>query len=99
MEMAIGQLGPRQATTPETPEREEVLQFWFPDHPDEDQATHSQHWRWRWRVGADEEILVRFSGITARAAAGDLDHWANDPQGRLALRITLNQFLRSVWRG
>lgn len=96
---AVGARNPEQATTAEMPEWEEVLQFWFPDDPDEDRETHFGHWRWRMRGGADEEIIDRFSDPTARAAAGELDHWADDPRGRLALIIVLDQFSRSVWRG
>nr|NEH94188.1 DUF924 family protein [Rhizobium laguerreae] len=32
-----------------------------------------------------------------RAAAGDLDHWADSPVGRLALTLIFDQFTRSVW--
>ena len=80
---------------------DEVLQFWFPEGrsaaiaPD----AHQKHWFWRMRGGADGEIIARFSDMTAQAAAGDLDHWATDPEGRLALIILLDQFSRSVWRG
>ena len=80
---------------------DEVLQFWFPEErsaaiaPD----THREHWFWRMRGGADREVIARFSDMTAQAAAGNLDHWATDPEGRLALIILLDQFSRSVWRG
>jgi uncharacterized protein (DUF924 family) len=66
---------------------------------DIDPDTHRLHWFWRMQGGADSQILARFSDITAQAAAGDLDHWAADPEGRLALIILLDQFSRSVWRG
>lgn len=80
---------------------DEVLQFWFPEGrsaaiaPD----VHQEHWFWRMRGGADREIIARFSDITAQAAAGNLDHWITNPEGRLALIILLDQFSRSVWRG
>lgn len=79
----------------------EILQFWFPEGrsltiaPD----AHQNHWFWRMRGGADNEIIARFSETTAQAASGGLDHWAADPEGRLALIILLDQFSRSVWRG
>ncbi len=50
------------------------------------------------RDGADAEIVARFSDLTEHAAAGVLDQWAEDPRGRLALLILLDQFPRSVWR-
>lgn len=85
--------------TEDSGEWEEVLEFWFPDGPDEDAETHDRHWRWRMMGGADGEIIHRFTDLTGKAAAGDLDHWAEDPRGRLALIIALDQFPRSVWRG
>src|SRR3712207_8054846 len=88
-----------QPITLERREWDEVLEFWFPDHPDEDAETHGAHWMWRMRGGADEEIIRRFTDLTNKAAAGELDHWAKDPRGRLALIIALDQFPRSVWRG
>jgi uncharacterized protein (DUF924 family) len=85
--------------TAEAPDPGEVLAFWFPDPADVDPDTHLLHWRWRMQGGADEEIVRRFSDLTAQAAVGQLDHWAADPRGRLALIIALDQFPRSVWRG
>ncbi len=98
-ETEVAELGARQATPPEAPEWEEILRFWFPDSPDEDQDTHNRHWRWRMRGEADAQIIERFSELTARAAAGELDAWAEHPRGRLALIIALDQFSRTVWRG
>lgn len=56
-------------------------------------------WNWRMRGGAHEEVVTRFSDLTRRAAAGDLDHWPDTPMGRLALIIIFDQFTRSVWAG
>ena len=80
---------------------DEVLQFWFPEGRSAAIAlnAHREHWFWRMRGGADREVIARFSDMTAQAAAGNLDHWATDPEGRLALIILLDQFSRSVWRG
>ncbi len=79
----------------------EVLEFWFPEGRSFqiDANTHRDHWYWRMRGGADSEITALFSELTAEGAAGNLDHWASDPAGRLALIIVLDQFSRSVWRG
>ena len=78
----------------------EVIDFWFPEGrtAEPDAKVHRAHWFWRMRGGADDEIIARFSNLTARAAAGDLADWAVDPYGRLALIILLDQFSRSVWR-
>lgn len=78
----------------------EVLDFWFPEGRSLqiDAPTHQEHWFWRMQGGADAEIIARFAELTEQAAAGGLDHWATDPEGRLALIIALDQFSRSVWR-
>ncbi|WCR09844.1 DUF924 domain-containing protein [Paracoccus stylophorae] len=78
-----------------------VLDFWFPDGRSLQIAAsaHQDHWFWRMQGGADSEIIARFSDITAQAAAGNLDHWAADPEGRLAVIILLDQFSRALWRG
>lgn len=80
---------------------EEVLEFWFPEGNAlwVDADTHHDHWLWRMRGGADNEVITRFSDLTAQAAASNLDHWAADPEGRLALIVLLDQFSRAVWRG
>src|SRR5690606_28473816 len=76
-------------------------QFWFPEGSSFqiDADVHRDHWPWRLQGGADDQILTRFSDLTAEAAEGNLGHWATDPEGRLALIILLDQFSRSVWRG
>lgn len=78
-----------------------VLKFWFPEGNslDIDADVHRSHWAWRMRGGADNKIAARFAELTVEGAAGNLDHWASDPEGRLALIIVLDQFSRSVWRG
>lgn len=79
----------------------EVLHFWFPEGRSFqiDMNSHRDHWFWRMRGGADNKITARFAELTVEGAAGNLDHWASDPEGRLALIIVLDQFSRSVWRG
>jgi uncharacterized protein (DUF924 family) len=44
-------------------------------------------------------VISRFSDLTTRSAAGELDHWAATPIGRLALTLVFDQFARSVWAG
>ncbi len=77
-----------------------VLEFWFPEGRslDVDPQTHRAHWLWRMQGGADDQIMAQYSRLTKRAAKGELDHWAQEPHGRLALIIALDQFSRSVWR-
>ncbi len=88
------------AATPAQPWRD-VLDFWFPEGrtANVDADTHRKHWLWRMQGCADEAIVARFSELTAHGAAGGLDNWASDPEGRLSLIILLDQFSRSIWRG
>ena len=78
---------------------EDVLGFWFPANAGEDFETHKEYWMWRMRGGAHGDIIDRFSDLTAEAAGGACDHWADTPRGRLALIVVLDQFSRSVWAG
>jgi uncharacterized protein (DUF924 family) len=69
----------------------DVLDFWFGDHA-----------RARWfakEPAFDEEIRARFGAAIAAAAAGELDGWAADPGGALALTILLDQLPRNIYRG
>ncbi|MGE0230373.1 MAG: DUF924 family protein [Flavobacteriaceae bacterium] len=55
----------------------------------------------RWYVadaGFDQEILNRFSAAHAAAGRGELDDWADDAAGCLALIILLDQFSRNMFR-
>src|SRR5690554_3876049 len=84
----------------DSPVWQDILEFWFPEGQSLQiaESTHKGHWRWRMQGGADNEIIDRYSELTAQAAAGDLDSWAAHAEGRLALIILLDQFSRSVWR-
>lgn len=46
----------------------------------------------------DEEIAKEFSGDVEKASEGNLDHWAHEPRGRLALILLLDQFRRNIYR-
>ncbi|ALI57045.1 putative transmembrane protein [Celeribacter marinus] len=56
-------------------------------------------WSWRMRGGANDEIIAKYTEATERAAQGEFDSWADEPIGRLALIILLDQFPRTVWAG
>jgi uncharacterized protein (DUF924 family) len=77
---------------------ESVLAFWFPPGLDADEATHRRQFEWWFRGGADSRIGELAPALEA-AIRGDLDPWAADPRGRLALIIVLDQFSRSVHKG
>lgn len=47
----------------------------------------------------DHEIADRFTKDIEAASAGQLEHWADEPRGRLALILLLDQFRRNIYRG
>ncbi|HXZ59050.1 MAG TPA: DUF924 family protein [Steroidobacteraceae bacterium] len=47
----------------------------------------------------DEEIRTRFGRLLERAAAGELDSWADGSRRLLSLIILLDQFPRNMFRG
>ena len=47
----------------------------------------------------DQEIRNEFMDDVEAASEGNLDHWAKDPKGRLALILLLDQFRRNIYRG
>jgi uncharacterized protein (DUF924 family) len=46
----------------------------------------------------DEEIAKEFADDVEKASDGELDHWAHEPRGRLALILLLDQFRRNIFR-
>jgi uncharacterized protein (DUF924 family) len=46
----------------------------------------------------DEEISRQFASDVEAASAGQLDRWATDSRGRLALILLLDQFRRNIYR-
>ena len=46
----------------------------------------------------DQEIRGQFADDVERASEGALDHWADEPRGRLALILLLDQFRRNIHR-
>ncbi len=82
---------------------EEVLSYWFPEDDifNADQQTLGRQMQWWFQGGpeVDTEITERFGQVLEQARRGELDHWAQTPQGRLALIIVLDQFSRNIYRG
>jgi hypothetical protein len=64
-----------------------------------DPALVAQQVQWWFRGGADVEIIDRLQPVLAAAEHGDFDDWSSSPKSRLALRIVLDQFSRSIHRG
>jgi uncharacterized protein (DUF924 family) len=80
--------------------RDELLEFWFGDSPDDAEvaAAQAELW-WSHRAELDEELQARFGSAASAAAAGVIDHWVYRPQGRLALILLLDQLPRAIHRG
>lgn len=70
---------------------QDVLDFWF--HP-----AHEALWFERDDT-FDARIRERFGALHERAARGELDGWAAQPESWLALLILLDQFSRNLYRG
>lgn len=78
---------------------EQVLDLWFPEDGFWESAERFTGWiKERMYGGMDETICRDFAELTHAAARGELDHWAETAEGRLALLIALDQFPRSLWR-
>ena len=69
---------------------QEVLKFWF-------EEIEPKMW---WAVDAKFDGLLRdrFLPLLASAAQGELYEWRNEPRGRLAEIIVLDQFSRNIHR-
>lgn len=81
-----------------TPER--VLQSWFQGADPNAVPPEALFALWfRSTPQQDQEIAVAFGEAMRAAAAGDLDGWAERPEGRLALILLLDQFPRNAARG
>lgn len=78
---------------------EDIVAFWFPDGQAPDAREHQRLWHWRNRGGAHAAVVARFSQLSTRALAGDLDGWAQGPVGRLGLILALDTFSRLLWAG
>ncbi len=78
---------------------DEILSFWF-----KEQALSAPQIDRRMDIwfGEDAEfdaaIKAEFEDDMERASQGELDHWADEPRGRLALILLIDQFRRNVYR-
>lgn len=72
----------------------DILSFWFED----DRRVAREKWFKR-DDAFDAAIRARFADTAEKAASGALDHWAETPDGALALLIALDQFPRNLHRG
>ncbi len=78
---------------------DEILSFWFREQ--ELSAPQIDRRMDTWFGGDpdfDHEIQKEFADDVDRACQGELDHWADEPRGRLALIILIDQFRRNIYR-
>jgi uncharacterized protein (DUF924 family) len=78
---------------------EAILSFWFKEQ--ELSAPQIDHRMDMWFGDdpvIDHEIEKEFADDINAACAGNLDHWAAEPHGRLALIILIDQFRRNIYR-
>lgn len=69
---------------------DKVIAFWFTDAVAEWFSKHPAF---------DTLVKTRFGRAIKRALDGQLDSWAKDPKGALALVILLDQMTRNAFRG
>ena len=70
---------------------EDVLHFWFTE-------TAPPQW-WKADPQFDAVIAARYGALHARAVLGEWFEWRQQPRGRLAEIIVLDQFSRNLFRG
>lgn len=79
---------------------EQILAFWFKEQELTAPQIDRRMDTWFGEDAVfDHEIEKEFSVDVERACNGELDHWADEPQGRLALIILIDQFRRNLYRG
>jgi uncharacterized protein (DUF924 family) len=77
-----------------------ILQFWFGDVDALGRSDVMHSRRWFMKDDAfDREIADRFAGTFADVRAGLREAWLDDPRGRVAYVIVLDQFPRNMFRG
>jgi uncharacterized protein (DUF924 family) len=77
-----------------------IIAFWFKEHALSAPQIDRRMDIWFGEDPTfDHEIQQNFSVDVERASEGTLDHWADEPRGRLALILLLDQFRRNIYRG
>ena len=82
----------------ETPEA--IREYWFGSGLDDAAVIAAERaplW-WSKNREVDNEIRQRFESYVIKAGSRELDHWASNPQDRLALILLTDQFPRSIYR-
>lgn len=69
---------------------DDVLNFWFRELDPSDWFKKNPH--------VDQLIKDRFHDLLKQGARGELSHWRETPEGRLAEILLLDQFSRNIYR-
>lgn len=78
----------------------DVLDFWFGGDPDDPATAQAKMPLWWGHAEAtDRELRERFGPTHEAAASGQLDAWAQAPEGLVALVVVLDQLSRNLHRG
>ncbi|HLU66013.1 MAG TPA: DUF924 family protein [Kofleriaceae bacterium] len=79
---------------------ERVLDFWLGELDRDGRAdrAHAERW-WRADPAFDEEVRERFLADHEAVMAGRREGWLEDPRGRVAYVIVLDQLSRNMFRG
>lgn len=94
---------PLHRPTSATPQPQEVLWAWFGPQADEQSELEviqaNQAWWFNGGEAVDERLREDFGPWIEAAVEGQLDHWRESGEGRMALVILLDQMTRNVYRG
>jgi uncharacterized protein (DUF924 family) len=78
---------------------QQVLDFWFAARERNEPNIDSRMACWFGNEAQfDAELQEQFSELAEQALLGDLDHWADSPQGILALILLLEQIPRHIYQ-
>ncbi len=78
---------------------DQILSFWFMEQ--ELSAPQIDRRMDTWfgeNADFDHQIQTEFASDVENASNGELDHWADEPRGRLALILLIDQFRRNIHR-
>ena len=79
---------------------DDVLLFWFGELDEHGLANEQTSAKWWTKNPAfDEEVRARFGDLHASIARGEKEAWLDDPRGRLAYVVVLDQLSRNMFRG
>lgn len=82
---------------PTHPEARDVLDFWFGASDSPVHGTNRTEW-FRKDAEFDASIARRFGALIEQGLRGELEAWAERPEGALAQVLVLDQFTRNVFR-